>query len=48
MTIPEGKKCATCKHEHSGCEDIDFSKMKVLKRMGDVKIVKCTFWEPKK
>jgi hypothetical protein len=48
MTMPECHKCATCKNEHSGCEDLDFSKMKVIKRMGNVKIVKCSEWKVKK
>lgn len=48
MTIPEGRRCATCKREHSGCSDLDFSKMKVISKMGDVTIVKCSKWEKNK
>lgn len=48
LIVPEGHKCATCKRECSSCADIDFSKMKVISKMGDVTIVKCTEWKVNK
>lgn len=40
MTMPEGKQCATCKRQSSGCADVDFAGMKVLRKQGDIVIIK--------
>lgn len=47
LIVPEGHKCATCKREHSDCSDLDFTKMKIIKRDASVTIVKCSEWKKK-
>jgi hypothetical protein len=47
MHQPKGSMCATCKRQVSGCADIDFSQMKVVKKIGDLTIIKCSEWRKK-
>lgn len=47
MHQPKGSMCATCVRQRDDCSDLDFDLMRVIERLQNVVIVRCSEWKKK-